>query len=149
HAGQTGGVSDVDMYLNKGTFLINLASDGSGVNADRLLIKGKMNPRGCTNDLTGATVTIRINGTPIAPPAELNAKGRFASPAGAAQSLRYKFSCLNGTYQFLVGGVDLATLVGQSNTTASFLLPVTIEIEIQGAGLATPVVTGDFEFACK
>jgi uncharacterized repeat protein (TIGR01451 family) len=146
--GQAGGASDVDLYVSKGVFQINWASHNGGVDADRLILKGKMNPRGCSGDLSGATVLIRVNGTEIGA-ATLDAKGRFTSPKGAAQAMRCKFSCLTGAFQFSISGVDLASLVGLPNVTAAGLAAVTVEIEIQDAGLAVPVVTGEFEFAYK
>jgi uncharacterized repeat protein (TIGR01451 family) len=137
---EAGGPSDVDLYVSKGVFAINRTSE----NADRLIIKGKMNPRGCAADMSGATITIRVNGTPVLGPQALTAKGTFAAATGKG-----KFSNKNGKYAFSVSGVDIAELVGLPNVTGSGLVAVTVEVEIENAGLATPVVTGEFEFAYK
>ncbi len=138
--GQAGGPSDVDLYVSKGAFQVNRTASG----ADRLIIKGKMNPRGCAADLSGATITIRVNGKPVLGPQPLLAKGSFAAANGKG-----KFSCKNGKYAFSLSALDLAEALGLPNVTGTGLVPVTIEVEIENAGLATPVVTGEFEFAYK
>ncbi|HET6204482.1 MAG TPA: proprotein convertase P-domain-containing protein [Planctomycetota bacterium] len=133
-------------FVRKAAFGINWAGHNLGIDADTLAIAGVLNPADFSSDLTGAAVTIGVNGNPIVPTVALTAAGTFASASGASPSLRCKFSPKNGAFALALRGIDLSTVLGLTNTTEFGGVPVTLEVSLVGAGLNVAKVSGDFRF---
>ena len=55
------GASDFDLYVKTVGVKLNWAD----VNRDSLTLRGQINPRGIKDNLTGATINVRINGQPV------------------------------------------------------------------------------------
>jgi hypothetical protein len=135
------GANDVDMYLAKMKCTINWACHAAGINADRLYITGKINPRGAHSDLTGATAALSVNGVQLLRPVILGSQGT----AFGGGSYRFHLNWRRGTYSFMLKGLDLRAILGVPNETTTTLRNLTMRLTIDGANLEIPIVVGTFE----
>jgi hypothetical protein len=130
-------IDDADLYTKSASFAIDWVAHALGHNNDIFTISGKINPRNIATNLSAATVAIKVNGTLLAAPQPLGLKGSFR--------FSYLLNSSSGAYQFTVSGLDLRQVLGLANTIQSGVTNVTVEIEFQNAGLATPVLTGELK----
>jgi hypothetical protein len=142
--GSVSGAGDIDLLAVSASF----SHIWSSANADRLRLKGKINPRGANTDFSGATMQVNINGVDIADPVTLDSKGRGAvtvSPIKIKASLR----SANGKYSYSISGADLGTALGLTNVTESSLTDLNVTLTMLGTGMDIDTVTGVFETPCS
>ncbi len=83
----------------------------------------------------------------MVPPQTLDARGRASSARRASPKFRFRLSPRNGKYALKVSKADLRTVLGLAAVSEQGATPITLEIEVAGAALATPTVSGELEFA--
>ncbi|NQU11434.1 tandem-95 repeat protein [bacterium] len=101
------GADDADLYAKGAALTVNWKAHAQGTSADKLKITGKLNPRGCADDLSGATLAILVNGVAVVPPQTLDARGSYRSPSADPIRASYRLSSAKGTYTVSVTGLDL------------------------------------------
>ncbi len=134
------------IYATKGTFSINWAQHNLGVDADRLALRGVANPAGIVADLTGASISVGLNGNAVLPTAALTASGGGATPPGSTPTVKAKVSSKKGAFSASATGLDLSTILGLTNTTGTGTVILDAEVALVGAGLSVARVRGDLEF---
>jgi len=135
-----GTVTDLELLAGSASFTKSWVKP----NRDRLRLKGRVNPRGARADLTGATMLISVNGTNVAAPVLLDAKGRGSVTIGQSKVKAY-LSSRNGKFKFNLSRVDLAGLLSLTNTTASGMLNLDIVLTITDGDFDIPQIGGVFE----
>ncbi len=141
-------IDDTEIYILKGKFKINRVKHARGIAADTLSIKGVFNPRGLRADLAGATLTVSVNGTPLAS-GQLDSRGRARSASGTSPKFKLSVKAQKSTFQCKLGGLDLRATLGVADATANGLTRAEVTVTVRGAGLATDAVSGGLEFATK
>ena len=136
----TGGANDNDLYAKSLSFGINWATG----NADSLRFAGKINPRGAKSDLTGSTLQISLNGTPVSAPVTLNNLGVGAVVAGTTK-IAARVSSATGAYSFSIAGADLRAASGLTNATGTGKTVLEVGLTIAGANLDIPELDGRLE----
>jgi hypothetical protein len=134
------GANDVDLYARGVSFGINW----SKANRDRFKIKGKINPRGSKDDLSGATVAISVNGTNLFPAVALDATGHGHAVVGGVK-VKVFVSGVTGKYAIGVSGANLRPLLGLSSSNSSGLVPLDVSLIITLANLEVTPISGIFE----
>src|SRR5262245_48126878 len=134
------------IYATKGTFTIDWAKHNLGIDADRLSVRGVANPAGIVADLTGASISVGLNGNAVLPTEALSTNGSAASPSGSTPTVKAKLSSKKGAFSASSTGLDLSTILGLTNTTGSGTVTVDAEVSLVGTGLDIAKVRGDLEF---
>jgi VCBS repeat-containing protein len=139
--GDAAGADDSDMSLAKMACTINWAKHAKGIPSDTLAISGCFNPRGIMLNLNNTTVTIVVNGVQLLLPVPLGSKGT----AVGNPTYNYRVKWKNGYYSFMVKGLDLRTVIGVPNETATMPHDLTMTVTVADADLDVPLVVGTFE----
>ncbi len=141
-------IDDTALYASASKFKINRKKHARGVAADALSLKGVLNPRGAMEELSGATVTVTLDGVELVS-AQLDARGRAKSARGASRKFKLRLKASNGAYQVKLGGLDLREAIGVADVSGRGTVRSDVRISVQRAGLATNVVSGALEFVQK
>ena len=142
-------VDDRALFLKRGDFRVRWAKHAKNKPSDQLRIRGNVNPRRMAADLSGTTLTVRVNGATVVAPLQLTAPGRYATPPGTAPGIRCRLKYKNGAYRCAFRKADLRTLIGLPDRTETGRRVFQLSLEIAGAGLVDPLITGQYEFAFK
>jgi PKD repeat protein len=142
-------VDDRALWVKRGDFRVRWAKHAKSKPSDQLRIRGSVNPRRMRRDLTGTTLTVRLNDAVVVAPMPLTATGAYATPPGTAPGIRCRLKYKNGAYRCAFKKADLRTLVGLPDQTETGRRIFTMSLEIAGAGLVDPVITGQYEFDFK
>ncbi len=139
------GAGDVDLYARALIGSVNWALHGHGIKADKLILRGALNPRGANLNLNGATVELTVNGVKVLDGAVLDSKGRFAGSQPLADDARFTLKARNGRYVCILNKADLRGAYDLPNLTGSGKKVLAVQLKIAGAGLEVPVVSGQLE----
>jgi hypothetical protein len=134
------GAGDIDLYVKTAKSKVNWSQPMRG----SLSISGQINPRGMKDNLTDATVSLRINGIEVLAPQTLDARGRAISRTGSGKT-NCRLKNANGAYKIKVNGADLRAAIGVANITETGSTAMTVRLTINGADLEVPVTTARLE----
>src|SRR5439155_24105506 len=96
------------------------------------------------DDLTGATLTLRINDTDVLLAQPLDAKGNAAGTFSGI-TIKARLKNTTGAYSLRLRGADLRSVFGLNNATGTGLDGFTVRLTINGSGLDLPVITAQLE----
>jgi uncharacterized repeat protein (TIGR01451 family) len=139
-----GGATDLNLYVKSAVAKLNWAD----LNRDGFSIRGQINPRGMNDDLSGATISLEIDGITIVPTLTLDARGIAASVAGGIK-VKCRLKNTNGAYSLKVSGIDLRSALGLANQTGAGFAMINVRLIINGANLSVPVMTAGLEPAYR
>jgi hypothetical protein len=114
------GAGDVDLYVRSLSY-----------SATSFKMAGRINPRGAKTDLSGATLQVLWNDTPVAPPVALDAAGN-----GVSGNCKAKFSSATGLYSISCAAPNVSALTGS---------PVRVTLMVDGANLDLSVLSATLE----
>jgi uncharacterized repeat protein (TIGR01451 family) len=134
---------DGSLFVKKSKFTINWAKHLEGAPADSMSINGALNPNGLKKDLSGATVEILVNGVALVPPTALDAKGKAKSAKGATPVVKLTLSAKK--LSISLKSADLRAALGLQNETRFGTAELRIQVNVEGAGLATETWDGLFD----
>ena len=134
------------LYVRRAGFTVRWSRHAKGTPADSFRIKGRINPRRIVGDLSGATLGLSINGAPLSAPLALSSTGGVSSPRGASPRIRCRLRGTTGAYRCSVRRTDLRAAVGLPNARAKGRTVVGVRLEVAGAGLPEPILSGLYEF---
>ncbi len=133
------GAGDIDLYVRRASAKLDWAH-----HMDTLALRGQINPRGMLDNLTGATLSLRINGTDVLLVRPLDAKGIAAGTFGGI-TIKARLKNTNGKYSIRLRGADLRSAFGMSNATGTGLDIFAVRLTVNGAGLEVPVMAAQLE----
>src|SRR5439155_15823542 len=96
------------------------------------------------DDLTGATLTLRINDTDVLLAQPLDAKGNAAGTFSGI-TIKARLKNTTGAYSLRLRGADLRSVFGLNNATGTGLDGFTVRLTINGSGLDLPIITAQLE----
>jgi len=134
------GAGDVDLFVKSAAAKMNRAAGSR----DSITLRGKINPRGAKDNLSGATMAVEINGVSLAPAQTLDARGRATSVVGSIKT-SYQLRNTTGAYSIKVSGTDLSAALGLANHTEAGVTVVNVRLTINGAALDIPVTVAKIE----
>lgn len=134
------------LHLRKAKFSLDWEAKAAGLDRDSLSISGTFNRSGIFADLTGAEVTLAVNGSSF-PPLTLDASGNAASAPGSSPALRVKVRAKSGKWSFSAEGLDLDEILGIQNQAGAGTAPVPVVLQLVDAGLVVHTSSGVYEFA--
>lgn len=137
--------------FSKASFALDrvIVTDGGSAGRDSMSCSGTLPVAGMLDDLTGVALTIGVNGVPLLPTLQLDAKGKFATPSGAVPSAKGSISPTKGSFKASLGNVRLAELLDLPNVDEQGEVRVEIELCLVGGGMILSRASGDLVFAYK
>jgi uncharacterized repeat protein (TIGR01451 family) len=138
------GASDLDLYVKTASAKLSRTAE----NRDSLAIRGQINPRGMKDNLTGATIGVRINNHDVLAPVTLDAAGRAVIQTGALKA-SLRLAVKNGAYSIKITGANLREAFDLPNQTEAGATVVKVRLQINDADLEVPVITANLEASYK
>lgn len=137
-------IDDTDLLVRVARFQVRWPAHDRARPADRLTLRGRLNPRGLPADLAGTQLELRVGDRRFGP-VTLDTAGRYRTPAGGKPRLRARLLTDSGRFRIRLTKADLVAALGLERGSGSAALTVPVTLTVSSA--ATPTAGNRLRFA--